>query len=207
MALLSAMLVACGDSPAATPPVANVITQPASRSTTPANAGAPANAGEIILAAINTLDSNGPYRMRITSNLDTSPIEMLIVPPDRTHYKSSYEGKPVEIIGIGDTSYVLDDDGTWLTSTAETGSVSEPSVLQPSAATDLTNIQSLGTQIINGVNAVGYSFIDVALPDETTTLWINPDGAPIQIGTSSAQENLTFNIEYDPGITVEAPVK
>ena len=69
--------------------------------------------------------------MKITSTLDAQPAELTVVPPDRSHYASTLEGKPVEVINIGSTGYVLNPDGTWETTTSQDAGVDKPLMADP----------------------------------------------------------------------------
>lgn len=182
--------------PAATEPVAT--SQPA---------GQPADARIIIAAAIDALDKHGPYRMKITSSLDANPVVMDVVPPDRSYYKSSVDGKPVEIISIGATSYVLDPDGKWQTVASQDAGVDKPLVADAEALNSLKDITALGNKTVNGVDAAGYTFVDSTAPNVTTTLWIDAQGKPVQMVTVENGAQTTYDIAYDASIKIEAPAK
>ncbi len=102
--------------PTAAPSVAPAV----ERAVTPA-AVAPADVRAAIAAAVEMLDQRGPYRMQITSTFDDGVAELLVVPPDRSHFKTSSGGQSVEIISVGATSYMLEPDGLWQTLPSDTG--------------------------------------------------------------------------------------
>jgi hypothetical protein len=170
--------------------------------------GQPTDAKAAILAAIDALDKNGPYRMTITATSDAGgPVTLDVVPPDRSYYKGSLDGKPVEVIDIGNAAYVLNPDGTWHTSTsADSGTAGL--LVDPASLNDLTNVEILPPQTIKGTPTTVYSFVDAASPEAVVTLWVSRDkGRPVQLQTTSPDETVLYMIEYDPSIKVEAPVK
>ena len=170
--------------------------------------GKPADAKTAILAALDALDKNGPYRMTISASNDAEgPVILEVVPPDRSHYKASLNGTPVEVIDIGTTSYVLNPDGSWETgSTTDTGA-SGSGIDLPNADT-LTNARLLPPENLNGIATTVYSFIDSTSPEVTVTLCVTQDkGLPVQILTTSSDDVVIYTIEYDTTITVVAPVK
>jgi hypothetical protein len=170
--------------------------------------GQPADAKAAIVAAREALDKNGPYRMAITASSEAGgPVTLEVVPPDRSRYSGSVDGKPVEVINIGTAAYVLDPDGTWRTST--TTDASAAALLNdPVALNDLTNIEVLPPQTINGTLTTVYSFVDATSPEVKVTLWVSQDkGRPVQMQTTSTDETVLYVIEYDAGIKVEPPVK
>jgi hypothetical protein len=170
--------------------------------------GQPADAKAAIVAALEALDKNGPYRMTITAASEPGgPVTLEVVPPDRSRYKGSVDGKPVEVINIGTAAYVLDPDGTWQTSTT---SDSDAATLlnDPAALSSLTDVEVLPPQTINGTPTTVYSFVDATAPEAKVTLWVSQDkGRPVQMQTTSPDETVLYVIEYDTGIKVEPPVK
>jgi hypothetical protein len=225
------VLAACSGSPATVAPAVNIPLATATRlvvvptaaasavptlvvpttvpSTVPAKpVGQPVDAKAAILAALEALDKNGPYRMTITASSEPGgPVILDVVPPDRSIYKGSMNGKPVVVINIGNTAYVLNPDGTWQTSTtAETGTADL--LFDPAGVSDLTSIELLPPQTLKGTPTTVYSFVDTASPEAKVTLWVNRDkGRPVQLQTTSADEMVVYVIDYDAGIKVEAPVK
>ncbi len=168
-------LAACS-SPAPTPPNANpaqtatrlvvvptvaatAAPSPVVPATEPAKlVGQPADVRSAIAAAIEALDKSGPYRMTITASNDGGgPVTLDVIPPDRSWYKASLDGMPVEVINIGNTAYVLDPDGTWQISTT-TDSSADAQLIDPASA--LTNVEILPPQTINGTPTTVYSFVD-----------------------------------------------
>ena len=146
--------------------------------------------------------------MTVNSTLgESQPMFMFIVPPDRSRYtQKQSDGSVLEGINIGATSYSF-TDGAWHTSNGGGVRFDEPAWTDPAALNDIQNIQSLGTKDVNGVSAVGYSFTDKSAPGETNTMWIGPNGAPVQVISVNATETITFDIVYDPSITIVPPVK
>ena len=170
--------------------------------------GQPADAKAAIGAALDALDKNGPYRMTIMASSDAGgPVTLDVVPPDRSWYKGSVDGKPVEVIDIGNTSYVLDPDGTWQTSTTTDASASDM-LMDPAILNALTNVEILPQETINGTPTTVYSFVDPTSPDVKVTLWVSQDkGRPVQMQMATSDETVLYVIVYDAGIKVEAPVK
>ncbi|NTU63974.1 MAG: hypothetical protein HGB05_11400 [Chloroflexi bacterium] len=220
------VLAACNSSPAPTAPATNpppTPTQlivaptidatakptPVASATVPAPPiGQPADAKAAIVAALEALDKNGPYRMTITASSEPGgPVTLEVVPPDRSRYTGSVDGKPVEVINIGTAAYVLDPDGTWQTSTT---SDSDAATLlnDPAILNSLTDVEVLPPQTINGMLTTVYAFVDATAPEAKVILWVSEDkGRPVQMQTTSTDETVLYVIEYDAGITVEPPVK
>jgi hypothetical protein len=170
--------------------------------------GQPADAKAAIVAAVEALDKNGPYRMTITASSEAGgPVTLEVVPPDRSRYSGSVDGKPVEVINIGTAAYVLDPDGTWQTSTT-TDSSAATLLNDPAILNSLTDVEVLPPQTINGALTTVYSFVDATSPEVKVTLWVSQDkGRPVQMRTTSTDETVLYVIEYDAAIKVEAPVK
>ena len=184
---------------------------PTATPSTQTNTGQPndaVKARQIIGAAANKWNTSGPYKMTITSNLgDAQPMEMWVVPPNRSRYtQKQSDGSVIEGINIGSTSYSL-IDGVWTTSNTGGVKVDEPIWTDPAVLNDIVNIQSLGSKTMNGVQAEGFSFADKSAPGETTTMWIGPNGAPVQVIGVTADETVTMDIVYDASVTVDAPMK
>ncbi len=215
------VLAACSSSPAPTvqlTPTRLVVAPtieatakptPVAPATVPAQpTGQPVDAKAAIVAALEALDKHGPYRMTITASSEAGgPVTLEVVPPDRSRYSGSVDGKPVEVINIGTAAYVLDPDGTWQTST--TADSSAATLLNdPATLNSLTNVEVLPPQTINGTSTIVYSFVDATSPEVKVTLWVSQDkGRPVQMQTTSTDETVLYVIEYDAGIKVEAPVK
>ena len=229
--MLMFSLAACGggSSDGATPiaaPVTPVLAEPtATASTAPqpapsptaapspqpkptTDAGQPTDARAIIGAAANKWNTSGPYKMHITSNLaGTHPADMLMVPPDSSRFTQTLEdGSLFETIKIGTANYSF-VNGVWTATTSEAIKFDEPTWTDPAALNDILNIKSLGSQTVNGVSAVGYAFTDKSSPGETNTMWIGPNGAPVQVVSATPDETMTMDIVYDAAIKIEAPVK
>jgi len=170
--------------------------------------GQPADAKAAIVAALEALDKNGPYRMTITAASEPGgPVTLEVVPPDRSRYKGSVDGTPVEVINIGTAAYVLDPDGTWQTSTTA-DSDAAALLNDPAILNSLTDVEVLPPQTINGTLTTVYSFVDATAPEAKVTLWVSQDkGRPVQMQTTSPDETVLYVIEYDAGIKVEPPVK
>lgn len=170
------------------------------------NIGQPSDAHQVIGNAVNKWNTSGPYKMVLTSTLGgVAPLEMWVVPPDRSRFTQKQEdGSVIEGINIGNTSYAF-IDGVWTTSNTGGVRMDEPIWTDPAALNDITNIQSLGRKTVNGVQAEGYSFSDTSAPNESNTLWIGPNGAPVQVIAVTANETVTYDIVYDASIVVEAP--
>jgi len=224
--LVVLVLSACSNSPAPGATATNVIptgtsvvvvpTVEATAAPTPVGptaeptkpVGQPADAKAAIGAALDALDKNGPYRMTITASSEPGgPVTLDVVPPDRSWYKGSVDGTPVEVIDIGNTSYVLDLDGTWQTSTT-TDSSAANALIDPESLSALTNVEMLPPETINGTPTTVYSFVDPTAPDVKVTLWVSQDkGRPVQMQMASSDETVLYGIEYDASIKVEPPVK
>jgi hypothetical protein len=181
---------------------------PTATPSTQTNTGQPSNARQIIGDAANKWNTSGPYKMTVISTIGGSaPMEMWVVPSDRSRYtQKQSDGSVIEGINIGSTSYSL-IDGVWTTSNTGGVKVDEPIWTDPAALNDIENIQSLGSKTMNGVQAEGFTFTDKSAPGEMNTMWIGPNGAPMQVISATTDETVTMDIVYDASITVDAPVK
>lgn len=213
------LLAACGSGPASTAdapptttrateaPTAAPLADPTDAPPTAEPAGQPADPRAAIGAALEALDLNGPYRMVIRAANDAEgPVVLDVVPPDRSWYRASFEGTPVEVINIGNTAYVLDPDGTWQTSTS-TDSSTESQLLDPASLAALTDIKVLPPETLAGTLTSVYSFVDPDSPEATVTLWVSQgEGRLVQMMMESIDDVVVYEITYDASITVAAPV-
>ncbi len=168
-----------------------------------------ADARQLIFDAIDKMDTRGPYKMRITSSQPgTPPADVQVVPPDKLRITfSNADGTPFETVLIGATSYNL-LDGKWRIDTIEPGAESaNPALADAPKLQDIQDIKPLGEKKVNGVMASGFTFTDAARPGETNTIWIGPNGGPVQLVTVKPDETGTFDVTYDDSIKIEAPVK
>lgn len=233
LAAVALALAACGGSTTPTPAAPGTTTAPigaptvtvtalvvaptnavATAAPTPAASATPAqdpaaSAQQLIFDAADKIDTHGPYKMRITSTQADTPVaDVFVVPPDKLRivFKNS-DGTPFETVQIGNTSYNL-LDGKWRVDTIEPSEGGgNPALSDVPKLQDIQNIQPLGAKEVNGVYASGFTFADAARPGETNTIWIGPDGAPVQMIVVKPEETGTFDIVYDDSITIDAPVK
>lgn len=189
-------------------------TVPAAPTPAPADTPTPApatadDARQLIFDAIDRLDTRGPYKMHITSSQpNTPPAEVQVVPPDKLRITfSNADGTPFETVLIGKTSYNL-LDGKWRIDTIEPSAESaNPALADTPKLQDIQDIKPLGAKQVNGVNATGFALSDAARPGEANTIWIGPNGGPVQLITVKPDETGTFDVTYDDSIKIEAPVQ
>jgi hypothetical protein len=169
--------------------------------------GVTADGRQRIFDALNALNKRGPYRMRFTPQLpDEPPGTVLVVPPERMHVIiDNMDGSRFESIHIGTTVYA-NLDGTWTrpASVADLP-IGTFKIESPAAIVEIINVSYLGVQAINGVNASGFTYQDVANPDDTLAIWIGPDGAPVRMISVGSKGAEAADIEYDSSISINAP--
>jgi hypothetical protein len=167
-----------------------------------------------------TVDS---MRMRIASeDLDsglTTDVTLAFVRPDR--YQMSSEG--VEIIVIGDTTYLGTPDGEWVETPANMSSTVEEALLAfvsddaieerlDDFSSDWSRVNSLGTEKINGVEVRGYEYEENST-DQFSSLvrmWIGVDDGllyrqEIETDVAGIHTRTLMDFEYGVDVTIEAP--
>lgn len=186
--------------------------QPASesKSSEPA-AGAAADVKSAIGAALTSIESNGPYRMRVVSTLaESPPAELSVVPPDRARYAAVLpDGTPVEVVAIGQKAYVLNPDGQWQVNENEEGGVDaiKPVFGSQEFLNSISDPSERNPETVDGVAARAYSFKQTEEGNVVEVmLWVRADnGRAFKIQLVDAEETVTYSIEHDAAVTVQAP--
>lgn len=177
-----------------------------------------------ILQALRGQLTAGPYRTTTTITGDgfTQTATARIVPPDRMHITMELGGTTTEMIYIGDSVWSKQGDGAWAVSD-RMGGLGEPLVDESMIADTertMTEAAFVGPEVIDGVNALLYTFTtDLSkseiMPMESTLhtkLWIDAASGriihqTIEDAIAGAPTVTEQTIEYDPTITIDAPVK
>ncbi|MGB3713210.1 MAG: hypothetical protein WA996_02155 [Candidatus Promineifilaceae bacterium] len=178
---------------------------------------------EAITGALHSSLTVDSMRMRITSeDLSsglTTEVTMAFVRPDR--YQMSSEG--VEIIVIGDTTYLGTPDGEWVETPANMSSTVEEALLAfvsdeaveerlDSFSSDWSRVNSLGTEKINGVEVRGYEYEENST-DQFSSLvrmWIGIDDGllyrqEIEGNIAGLQSRTMMDFEYGDDVVIEPP--
>jgi hypothetical protein len=178
---------------------------------------------EAITGALRSSLTVDSMRMRIASeDLNSgliTDVTLAFVRPDR--YQMSSEG--VEIIVIGDTTYLGTPDGEWVETPANMTSTVEEALFAfvsneaiedrlEDFSSDWSRVNSLGTEKINGVEVRGYEIKD-NITDQFSSLvrmWIGVnDGLlyrqEIESEVAGIHSRTVMDFEYGDDVTIEAP--
>jgi hypothetical protein len=146
----------------------------------------------------------------------TTEVTMAFIDPDR--YQLSSDG--LELIVIGDTTYMGTPDGEWVeTPSNMAGTIQESlasyvseEAIEQRLNEDWSNFHSLGTEVINGVEAAGYEFEERVLAQYLgiVRIWIGvEDGLiyrqEIENEISGIDNRTTLEFEYGDSVTIEPP--
>lgn len=181
------------------------------KSAEPAAAPA-ADVKSAIGAALASIESNGPYRMRVVSTLaESPPAELLVVPPDRARYTAVLpDGTPVEVVAIGQKAYVLTPDGQWQVNENEEGGVDaiKPGFGSQEFLNTISEASEGKPETLDGVATRAYSFKQTEDGQVVQVmLWVRTDnGRALKIQLVDTEETVTYSIEHDAAVTVQAPV-
>ncbi len=172
---------------------------------------ATADAKTAIGAALASIESNGPYRMRVVSTLaESPPAELSVVPPDRARYSANLpDGTHVEVVAIGQKAYVLNPDGGWQVNENEDGGVDaiKPGFGSQEFLNSISEASEGNPETVDGVAARAYSFKQSEEGQVVQVmLWVRADnGRALKIQMVDAEETVTYSIEHDAAVTVQAP--
>jgi hypothetical protein len=158
--------------------------------------------------ALRKLDNSGPYRINLLSSFDpNAPVEVLVVPPDRSHYKSSVDGAKIEFITVGEQSWALSETGEWTTA-SEAGAGANfdfglPRASDPNFTRSFKDAAALGVQ----ADGTAYAFktVEPGGADKSVTMWLNASGQPVKFEVLAPDEKTTVTVTYDATIAVSAP--
>ncbi len=179
-----------------------------------------------VAAAINALNTSGPYRMRIetlpvaSAEIDPSALEFNekqvvdVVPPVDMHMRSDSpnQDEMLEIIRIGTKAWIR-QEGKFVESTVSADS-QEAFTAAPFVGTEFvkntSNHAVLPEQTIGTVKARGYSFTYTDIDGSTSAyqIWVNAEkNTPIKIEVAYPEIKQVYTFEYDGSIKVLPPAK
>jgi outer membrane lipoprotein-sorting protein len=219
------LFTACGGetaTPAATvaPPAAAQAEAPTAAAPAAALPGDPKAA---ILQALRGQLTAGPYRTTTTITGDdfeqTATAE--IAPPDRMRLSMDMGGLQMEMIYIGDQVWSKQGDGAW--EVADRMGAPGAALLDEAMIADtertITEAALIGPEVLDGVNTLLYTFTTDLKRSEVmplasvqeTRLWVDAATGRIvrqEMKDAAADMPTTTvqTVEYDPTITIEAPV-
>jgi hypothetical protein len=203
--ILSLAIAACAPTPA----------QTATPGSTPGETPS-GDARTAVLRAIRAHLTAGPYRVVASTTAGENSVAMHgeVILPDRFHLFSSVSGAPErEYIIIGSATYA-NMNGHWSLLQIDLSSLLSIFIdrLDPDAISD---VRLVGSDDVNGTPALAYTYtytntINGALITNQDGIWVGVDnGLPLKqvvdgevSGTAYHSEQV---IEYDSGITIEAP--
>ncbi len=173
--------------------------------------GATADVMTAISSALASIESNGPYRMRVVSTLaESPPAELSVVPPDRARYTANLpDGTHVEVVAIGQKAYVLNPDGGWQVNENEEGGVDaiKPGFGTQEFLNSISEESERAPETVDGIAARAYSFKQTEEGQVVQVmLWVRADnGRAFKIQLAGSEETVTYSIEHDAAVTVQAP--
>lgn len=168
-----------------------------------------------ITAAVTAVNTSGPVRMdgKMVTPMGEVQLDAEVVPPGNVHMTTTVGGQPMEMIIIGDESWMKTDGGWMPMGAADTtlpSSFGAPGLEQLKT---ITAEQCLGTQTINGVELLAYTFnMDQAGAPGTNVLYADPaTKRAVHIESNADAGNgqtlsMIVSYEYDASITVVAPL-
>ncbi len=217
--LLSLFLLAACGSESATPAAAQVDAPP----TTAPAAALPDDPKAAILQALRSQLTAGPYRTTtvITGEDFEQSGTAEIAPPDRMRLTMDMGGMQMEMIYIGDQVWSKQGDGAW--EVAERMGAPGAALLDEAMIADtertITEAALIGPEVLNGVNTLLYTFTTdltrseiMPMPSvQQTRLWVDAATGLIvrqemEDATADMPTTTVQTVEYDPSITIEAPV-
>lgn len=232
VALVAAFaLLACGggdkDSAENSGDAAQTSTDSAASQTTAASdakqpAALPADPLEAVVQALKNQQTAGPYRIKTTVSTESGEMEMTgeIIPPDKMHMVSNIGDQKQEMVFIGDKGW-MNMGGSWTEAPIKASDIMAQmsSGMVDEFATTTSDVKAVGTETVDGQEAMVYSYVldmnkstsmklDVV---SSVKLWVSTaSGLPIKQQIEGEAMNVkstsTQLIEYDPSITIEAPV-
>lgn len=179
---------------------------------------------EQIVGALRSATEVDSMRLHIiteelTSGLVTE-VTLSFIRPDR--YQMSSEG--VELIIIGDTTYMSTGDGQWLTLEGTEMLNTVESTLDAFAGADIieerqssidqSEINFEGKETINGIDTLVYSFnegFDEAEFAGSVRMWIGEDDGllyrqEVESSITGVESRILMEFEYGADVTIEPPV-
>jgi hypothetical protein len=197
---------------------------PAAPSATSAPAAAPASAGsakDAVIAAMLAQLKAGPYRTKTTIVSDNGTINLTgeMIPPDKLHTIMKGTNFERETIVVGDKSWIK-QAGAWAVSPVAGKVLLEsafPALTAEQLSGTISDAKAAGTDAVNGEEARVYTYTSTTDLGQTgkvisaVKLWVSVKrGLPIKqeiAGDSGGVKSNTVQmIEYDPAITITAPM-
>ncbi len=178
------------------------------------------NSGEakqLIIDAFNKINTAYPFRVTETGNFfsgnGTNSTRITeFAAADRTHTTLQGTSADGEEIRIGDKVYIKLNGGSWTAASQSSQPGVDFTQLAAMLASSLTDIQSTGSENLNGVDTLSYTF-SVSLGGSTGTgkVWIGAaDGFVYRVDLSSVVQGVTLSetltYEYNIQVTIEAPI-
>jgi outer membrane lipoprotein-sorting protein len=171
-----------------------------------------------IMAAHAKMLEKGKFRMTGTSVAgdQTTRMDSVVVWPDRYHMKMDGAGGPTEIIVIPGETW-MNQGGSWMKLPMDMSAMIQsmtPEAMRKSFE-GMTNVRELGSESIDGRDAVGYAYDSkVEMMGITSTssvrLWVDEDtGLPLRQevdGEAMGVKSRTVqDYVFDPAVEVRAP--
>jgi outer membrane lipoprotein-sorting protein len=167
-----------------------------------------------VAGAFKSLDSNGPYRMRIESkSADTTDVQVVeVVPPGDLHIRieGDAQGEPNEIVKIGTKAWIREGGG-FIESTVSVDQ-EQSFTAAPFVASDFmpktSDFVALADETIGAATAKVYTFVHTD-PDggkSNFKIWIDMgSNRPLKVEAVYPDISETYVIEPDPAIKIMPP--
>ena len=220
------LLAACGGddpAPGATSAPENI--PPTAQPATAAPAAQlPSDPNAAILQALRAQLNAGPYRTTTTIDMEGGAQTTVgtVIPPDRLHIVLDLGGMKTEMIYIGDKVWSRQGEKEWQVAdrlgTPGAGLLDESMIADTEKT--ITAVALVGPEVIDGVDTLVYTFTSdlsksEVMPMESimqSKIWVNTATGliirqEIEDTTTGTPAKTVQVIEYDPTITIEAPVQ
>jgi hypothetical protein len=197
---------------------------PAAAATAPAAVQLPSDPKAAILQALRAQLTAGPYRSTTTIDMEggAQTVVGTVIPPDRMHVSMDMGGINTEMIYIGAKVWSKQGDEAWVESdrigTPGAGLLDESMIADTERT--ITEAALVGPDVVEGVDTLVYTFTtdlskSEVMPMESISqskIWVaTATGLIIRQETEDATADTPSQtvqvIEYDPTITIEAPVQ
>lgn len=167
-----------------------------------------------VAAAMNLLNTSGPYRMRIESvATGLTDVQLVdVVPPNDMHMRSEVPGleEQIEIIRIGNKAWIR--EGAAFVESAVSPDSQEAFSAAPFVGGEFMKYTSdhaaLPEQVIGSTKAKGYSFVFTDLDGSKSKyeLWTSADkNQPLKITIVYEELKQNYTFEYDGAIKIAPP--
>jgi hypothetical protein len=167
-----------------------------------------------VRSALEALNSNGPYRMRIEQkSADSSDIQTVeVVPPNdlRIRIEGDTQGEPNEIYKIGTKAWIR-EGGAFVESTVSVDQ-EQSFTAAPFVASDFmqrtSEFSSLPDETVGTVATKAFAFVhtDVDGTKSNYKMWISADKSlPVKVEATYPDIVETYVIEMDPAIKILPP--